>query len=53
MSPRLLGMSCRYVQVEYGPMELDLNLRVRIHELEKHLADQVLLNACARRLALI
>lgn len=22
-------------------MELDLNLRVRIHELEKHLADQV------------
>ena len=30
----------RYVQVEYGPMELDLNLRVRIHELEKHLAGQ-------------
>ncbi|KAL3134817.1 hypothetical protein ABBQ32_007791 [Trebouxia sp. C0010 RCD-2024] len=30
----------RYVQVEYGPMELDLNLRVRIHELEKYLANQ-------------
>ncbi|MEW5305221.1 MAG: hypothetical protein WDW36_007777 [Sanguina aurantia] len=24
----------RYVQVEYGPMELDLNLRVRVHCLE-------------------
>ena len=35
--------ACRYVQVEYGPMELDLNLRVPIHELEKHLADQVAL----------
>ncbi len=31
----------RYVQVEYGPMELDLNLRVRIYELEKHLKQQV------------
>ena len=31
----------RYVQVEYGPMELDLNLRVRIYELEKHLKEQV------------
>ncbi|DBA70016.1 TPA: hypothetical protein ACH3X2_012365 [Trebouxia sp. C0005] len=30
----------RYVQVEYGPMELDLNLRVRIYELEKHLKQQ-------------
>ena len=37
----LFVVSCRYVQVEYGPMELDLNLRVRIHELEKHLAAQV------------
>ena len=34
--------ACRYVQVEYGPMELDLNLRVRIFELEKHLAEQVI-----------
>ena len=32
---------CRYVFVEYGPMELDLNLRVRIDELEKYLAAQV------------
>lgn len=29
---------CRYVQVEYGPMELDLNLRARIHCLEQQLA---------------
>lgn len=28
----------RYVQVEYGPMELDLNLRVRVHALEQWLA---------------
>ncbi|KAK9838176.1 hypothetical protein WJX81_006705 [Elliptochloris bilobata] len=28
----------RYVVVEYGPMELDLNLRVRVAELEAHLA---------------
>lgn len=28
----------RYVQVEYGPMELDLNLRARIHCLEQQLA---------------
>ena len=34
-------MYCRYVFVEYGPMELDLNLRVRIDELEKYLAAQV------------
>lgn len=33
--------SSRYVFVEYGPMELDLNLRVRIDELEKFLAKQV------------
>ena len=33
-------MLYRYVQVEYGPMELDLNLRVRIYELEKHLKQQ-------------
>ena len=32
---------CRYVFVEYGPMELDLNLRVRIDELEHVLADKV------------
>lgn len=31
----------RYVYVEYGPMELDLNLRVRIDELQKSLATQV------------
>lgn len=30
----------RYVFLEYGAMELDLNLRVRIHELEKYLKDQ-------------
>lgn len=30
----------RYVMVEYGPMELDLNLRVRVWALEKHLAEQ-------------
>ena len=29
----------RYVLVEYGPMELDLNLRVRIWALQAHLAD--------------
>jgi len=28
----------RYVQIEYGPVELDLNLRVRIHCLEQQLA---------------
>ncbi|KIZ06735.1 UreA carboxylase [Monoraphidium neglectum] len=28
----------RYVQLEYGPMELDLSLRARIHALEKELA---------------
>lgn len=27
--------------VEYGPMELDLNLRVRIFELEQFLAEKV------------
>ena len=31
-------LSHRYVVVEYGPMELDLNLRVRVAELEAHLA---------------
>ena len=30
----------RYVFVEYGPMELDLNLRVRVHELEQHPAEE-------------
>eukprot|EP00803_Ostreobium_quekettii_P002335 evm.model.scf_303EXC.6 EVM.evm.TU.scf_303EXC.6 scf_303EXC:97659-103117(+) len=30
----------RYVLVEYGPMELDINLRVRVHMLEKWLADR-------------
>jgi hypothetical protein len=30
------------VFVEYGPMELDLNLRVRVHELEQHLQKKVL-----------
>ena len=30
----------RYVMVEYGPMELDLNLRVRVWALEKYLKDQ-------------
>ena len=28
----------RYVLVEYGPMELDLNLRVRVWALQGHLA---------------
>lgn len=28
----------RYVLVEYGPMELDLNLRVRVWALQAHLA---------------
>lgn len=32
---------CRYIFVEYGPMALDLNLRVRIDELENYLAAQV------------
>lgn len=37
----------RYVFVEYGPMELDLNLRVRVDELEHHLASQVTISlAC-------
>lgn len=31
---------CRYVFVEYGPMQLDLNLRVRVHFLEQALASQ-------------
>lgn len=36
------GVCCRlagdrYVQVEYGPMELDLTLRVRVHCLEEAL----------------
>ena len=31
----------RYVFVEYGPMELDINLRVRVHELEKALEEKV------------
>ena len=31
----------RYVFVEYGPMELDINLRVRVHELEKALKEKV------------
>ena len=35
------NMICRCVFVEYGPMELDLNLRVRIDELEHVLADKV------------
>ncbi|CAK0782570.1 hypothetical protein CVIRNUC_005782 [Coccomyxa viridis] len=30
----------RYVFVEYGPMELDINLRVRVHELEKVLEEK-------------
>lgn len=34
----------RYVLVEYGPMELDLNLRVRVHMLEKWLADDQVCN---------
>ena len=34
-------LPCRYVFVEYGPMELDLNLRVRVHELEQHLQKKV------------
>lgn len=35
---RVVLLSSRNVQVEYGPMELDLNLRARIHCLEKQLA---------------
>lgn len=38
MMVRLAGD--RYVMVEYGPMELDLNLRVRVWALEKFLKDQ-------------
>ena len=30
----------RYVLVEYGPMELDLNLRVRVWALQQYLADK-------------
>lgn len=30
----------RYVQVDYGPMELDIKLRVRVHCLMKVLADR-------------
>ena len=44
MRPRyhLHGIGARrYVFVEYGPMELDLNLRVRVHELEQHLQQKV------------
>lgn len=33
--------ACRYVFVEYGPMELDINLRVRVHELETALKKKV------------
>ena len=33
----------RYVFVEYGPMELDINLRVRVDELEKVLVEKVCL----------
>ena len=32
---------CRYVFVEYGPLEIDLNLRVRVHELEKAVEKRV------------
>ncbi len=35
------GLPCRYIFVEYGPMELDLNLRVRINELEEWLRHKV------------
>lgn len=50
-----LIMSCRqvrlagdrYVLVEYGPMELDLNLRVRIWALQAHLAEAKVNNAAA------
>ena len=30
----------RYVLVEYGPMELDLNLRVRVWALQQYLIDK-------------
>ena len=30
----------RYVLVEYGPMELDLNLRVRVWALQQYLTDK-------------
>lgn len=30
----------RYVFLEYGPMELDINLRIRVHEIEQYLAAQ-------------
>ena len=33
--------ACRYVFVEYGPMELDINLRVRVHELERAIQERV------------
>ena len=41
--------ACRCLFVEYGPMELDLNLRVRVHELQNALTEQV--GAAGRRLA--
>lgn len=40
MQVRLCGD--RYILVEYGPMVLDLNLRCRIHFLEKHLLEECL-----------
>ena len=36
----------RYIFVEYGPMELDLNLRVRVAELQKALEEQVCVRIC-------
>ena len=41
IAPYARSNLCRYIFVEYGPMELDLNLRVRIHELEEWLKQKV------------
>lgn len=34
--------ACVRAQLEYGPMELDLSLRARVHELEKWLKARAL-----------
>ena len=35
--------ACRYVFVEYGPLVIDINLCVRVHELRKALEERVCL----------
>lgn len=38
MPPQVRLAGDRYVFLEYGPMELHISLRVRVHEMEQHLA---------------